>query len=422
MQVFTESLDTIAEGDVNKHFTSADEAKLDSIEAGATADQTDTEIKTAYENNADTNAFTDAEKSKLSGIATGAEVNTVDSVNAQIGDIVLDADDISDAITTNKFTTQTDINKLAGIEAGATTDQTGAEIKALYESESNTNAYTDAEKSKLLGVQAGAQVNAVDSVNAQIGVVVLDADDISDTTTTNKFTTQVEIDKLSGIEAGATADQTGAEIKAAYEGELNTNAFTDAEQTKLAGVESNANNYSLPVAGVSLGGVLSGTDISIDASGNVSIVDDSHNHIINNVDGLQTALDAKEPTIAVGTTAQYYRGDKTFQTLDKSAVGLGNVDNTSDLNKPISTATQAALDIKADISTLTDYSWVRDAGTYLSDELNGDRYVGYTKVSETNIIIKRIISSAVTYLQTAASNWVNRTSLTGWTDLAGLGL
>lgn len=58
-------------------------------------------------------------------------------------------------------------------------------------------------------------------------------------------------------------------------------------------------------------------------------------------------LDAtKEPTITAGTTAQYYRGDKTFQTLNKAAVGLSNVDNTSDLNKPISTATQTALNGK----------------------------------------------------------------------------
>ena len=40
-----------------------------------TAYQTDAEIKTAYENNADTNAFTDAEQTKLAGIADGAEVN-----------------------------------------------------------------------------------------------------------------------------------------------------------------------------------------------------------------------------------------------------------------------------------------------------------------------------------------------------------
>ena len=62
----------------------------------------------------------------------------------------------------------------------------------------------------------------------------------------------------------------------------------------------------------------------------------------------QTALNGKENTITAGTTGQYYRGDKTFQTLDKTAVGLANVDNTSDLNKPISTATQTALNAKVD--------------------------------------------------------------------------
>lgn len=57
-------------------------------------------------------------------------------------------------------------------------------------------------------------------------------------------------------------------------------------------------------------------------------------------------LTTKEPTITAGTVAQYWRGDKTFQTLDKTAVGLANVDNTSDANKPVSTATQTALDLK----------------------------------------------------------------------------
>ena len=39
-------------------------------------------------------------------------------------------------------------------------------------------------------------------------------------------------------------------------------------------------------------------------------------------------------------------------TIDKNDVGLGNVDNTSDANKPISDATQAALDLKADKTEL----------------------------------------------------------------------
>jgi hypothetical protein len=50
----------------------------------------------------------------------------------------------------------------------------------------------------------------------------------------------------------------------------------------------------------------------------------------------QTALNAKEPTIAAGTTGQYWRGDKSWQTLDKASVGLNLVDNTADSSKTIS--------------------------------------------------------------------------------------
>ncbi len=64
-------------------------------------------------------------------------------------------------------------------------------------------------------------------------------------------------------------------------------------------------------------------------------------------------LATKEPTITAGTTSQYWRGDKSWQTLDKSAVGLANVDNTSDTNKPVSTATQTALNAKAPLASPT---------------------------------------------------------------------
>lgn len=87
----------------------------------------------------------------------------------------------------------TERTKLAGIEAGATADQTAAEIKTAYESNSNTNAFTDTQQTK-----------------------------------------------LAGIETGATADQSASEIKTAYESNLNTNAFTDVEQTKLSGIETGA--------------------------------------------------------------------------------------------------------------------------------------------------------------------------------------
>ena len=87
----------------------------------------------------------------------------------------------------------TDKSKLDGIESGATADQTGSEIKSLYEAQSDTNAFTDS-----------------------------------------------LLSKLNAIEASATTDQTGAEIKSLYEAESDTNAFTDAEKTKLSGIETSA--------------------------------------------------------------------------------------------------------------------------------------------------------------------------------------
>lgn len=50
--------------------------------------------------------------------------------------------------------------------------------------------------------------------------------------------------------------------------------------------------YTLPEAGTSLGGVKSGGDVTI-SGGTITVNDDSHNHVISNVDGLQTALDGK---------------------------------------------------------------------------------------------------------------------------------
>lgn len=114
-------------GTVDGRDVSADGTKLDGIEAGATADQTAGEIKTAYESNADTNAFTDAEKTKL-----------------------------------------------AGIETGATADQSASEIKTAYESNADTNAFTDAEKTKLAGIEAGADVTDATNVAAAGAVMTSD--------------------------------------------------------------------------------------------------------------------------------------------------------------------------------------------------------------------------------------------------------
>jgi len=67
---------------------------------------------------------------------------------------------------------------------------------------------------------------------------------------------------------------------------------------------------------------------------------------------------ASGPGIATGgTTGQVLQKasgtnyDTSWHSLVKGDVGLGNVDNTSDASKPVSTATQTALNLKADKST-----------------------------------------------------------------------
>lgn len=84
--------------------------------------------------------------------------------SAAIGTTIQGYSAVLDA-TTASFTTGLK-SKLDGIEAAATADQTGAEIKAAYEAEANTNAYTDTEKSKLAGIEALADVTDAANVTA----------------------------------------------------------------------------------------------------------------------------------------------------------------------------------------------------------------------------------------------------------------
>ena len=139
-------------GLTTNNFTDADHNKLNGIESGATADQSNSEIKTAYEANSNTNAFTDALLSKLNGIAAsatnvtntnqltnGAGFITATLTNEQVQDIVggmvsgntesgitvtyQDSDgtlDFSVASQTDQNFTTTLKNKLDGIAAGAT--------------------------------------------------------------------------------------------------------------------------------------------------------------------------------------------------------------------------------------------------------------------------------------------------------------
>ena len=59
------------------------------------------------------------------------------------------------------------------------TDKLSAsEVKALYESNADTNAYTDEEKTKLTGIEALAEVNIVEGVKVDSVLLTPDVDRI----------------------------------------------------------------------------------------------------------------------------------------------------------------------------------------------------------------------------------------------------
>jgi hypothetical protein len=151
---------------------------------------------------------------------------------------------------------------------------------------------------------------------------------------------------------------------------------------------------------------LTSSDVGL---GNVDNTSDANKPVSS---ATQTALDAKQATITAGTTSQYYRGDKTFQTLDKSAVGLGNVDNTTDANKPVSTATQTALNAKLN---RTDYR-VRETTSGAVNGTNTAFYLADTPVAGSESVFLNgilqepgagndytISADAITYLSAPVS-------------------
>ena len=146
--------------------------------------------------------------------------------------------------------------------------------------------------------------------------------------------------------------------------------------------------------------LVSGTNIktinggSLLGSGNINIAGGAVawgdiSGTLSNQSDLNTALAAKEPTIQAGIASQYYRGDKTWQTLNASAVGLGNVDNTSDAAKPVSTATQTALNLKANtaapaltgaVTTTGSYGYAATAGGTVTQATNKTTGVTLNKI------------------------------------------
>lgn len=253
--------DVVAAG-ADGFMTGGDKTKIDGIENGATADQTDAEIKTAYENNANTNEFDDTEQSKLAGIESGA---TADQTGAEIKTAYeAEPSAFTDALFDKlndmgvqwkvpcRLATQSN-DSLSGLAArdGVTPiasdrvlvkAQTAAEDNGIYAAAAGVWSRT-ADADDNTNITSGMMV-AVEEGTADVDTLWMMTQDAALTigTTALPFAkvsfSAADQTKLDGIESGATADQTDAEVKTAYENNANTNEFDDAEQSKLGGIET----------------------------------------------------------------------------------------------------------------------------------------------------------------------------------------
>ena len=108
------------------------------------------------------NNYTTTEKTKLSGIESGSQVNTVTSVAGKTAVITLTKYDVG----LNNVDNTSDLNKPV-----STDTQTALDLKVdkVVGKQLSTEDYTTAEKTKLGGIQSGAEVNVNADWNSTSG-------------------------------------------------------------------------------------------------------------------------------------------------------------------------------------------------------------------------------------------------------------
>ena len=128
--------------------------------------------------------------------------------------------------------------------------------------------------------------------------------------------------KLDGIESGATADQTAAQIRAKVDAASDSNVFTDADHSKLNGIEAGAKNDQTITAGSGLSGggtgdvTLSHSDTSSQASVNGSgrtyvqdITLDTYGHVTGLATATETVVNTDTNTIPNNATITLSAGN-----------------------------------------------------------------------------------------------------------------
>lgn len=315
----------------------------DAAAASALAASTSATTATTQASNASTSATNAA--SSASAASTSA-TNAASSATSASGS--------ASSASTSASTATTQASNASTSASAASTSATNAASSATSASGSATAAAGSATSASGSATTATTQASnaSTSATNAASSATAAAGSATSASTSAGTATTQ----------AGIATTQAGIATTKAAEAAASAASIAGGPVTSVAG---KTGVVTLAKADVGLGNV----DNTSDANKPVSTA-------------TQTALNAKEATITAGTTAQYYRGDKSWQTLDKTAVGLGNVDNTSDANKPVSTATQTALNAKQ--ATLVSGTSIK---TVNSTSLlgSGDVAVQPTLVSGTNI-------------------------------------
>jgi hypothetical protein len=181
--------------------------------------------------------------------------------------------------------------------------------------------------------------NAITRWNGTGGIAIQDSGIILD-----------DSNNITGIASLQTANQGGLILR-----EL-TASGTNAVTLRAAGTISSDYTITLPAAAPGSNTYLKydGTDYVWATASGGGTWGAITGTLADQVD-LNNALNTKVPTsrtlAGLDLSANRSASDiKTALSLTKSDVGLGNVDNTSDANKPISTATQTALDTKAPLA------------------------------------------------------------------------
>lgn len=237
---------------------------------------------------------------------------------------------------------ETGVVVLSAVDVGA--DSVGSASSAL----SSANAYTDNEIAGLSFVEsvvAGDNVTIDDSdpqnpvisssgggsgdvasVNGLTGIVVLDQDDIADGTTYKQYSL-TEKTKLAGIQAGA---------------EVNVNADWNA----VSGDAQILNKPTIPSIANLFNKTTDDSDDIVQGSTNLFLTGGERTKL-SNTSGVNTGDQDLSGLVPKSTTVNGHALSANV-TVTKSDVGLSNADNTSDLAKPVSTATQTALNLKQD--------------------------------------------------------------------------